>query len=251
MSSTTLLELQTEFAEWMTGSPCATLTTLIEGAGLTPEDRLGIYRNIVTNNLSEALQSVYPAVRALVGDAFFDLLCERYIRGYPSGRGTLQDYGARFARLVEETPEAADVAYLADVARLEWTRQESALAPLQPCIGADALAGIAACDYGRLRLRLHPSLQLLHTTHPALDIWLYCRSPQDARLNIDVSEQFTAVWRSGEQIAMQAIDAGWYAFARRLGRGERLQDAYDAAHFDPSSPLRWLFAEGLVAAASL
>ncbi|HKI74869.1 MAG TPA: DNA-binding domain-containing protein [Pseudomonadales bacterium] len=243
MSAPTLLELQRDFAGWILGNETG-IEAHIKPRGLQPRARLTIYRNMVTNNLCEALETVYPMTRALVGESFFDMLAARYVQKVPSTSGKLQDYGRDFSDFIETVPETDSVAYLGEVARLEWLRQKSALAPIM--VGM-APAGLAQQDSGQWPdLGLHPSLQLLASRYPVLDIYRYCQNPTGPQPNVDAPGQQVALWRNGAGIEMRTIDVGWYRFIEQLTCGASRDLA--GKNLDPAAPLAWLLGQGLIVA---
>jgi len=248
-SMPSLPELQRQFAVAMLGDTPSPLTAWVLGKGLTPEARLQIYRNIVHNNHAAALRTAYPVVLKLVGEDFFESSATRYLRDFPTRSGNMQDYGFDFADFLEHMPEASGLAYLSDVARLEWARQESYLAADAESIAITALADVKAPE--SLRLQLHPSVRLLTSAHPVLDIWRFCQENSPGNLELSGKEQLVLVWRDGFQIAMQKMDAGGYALMSALLRNLPLTAAHEdalcaAKDFDLSACLHWLFTSGLV-----
>jgi hypothetical protein len=246
-----LHSLQREFMSWVLGDSGADVAAAVRGNGLTPAARLGIYRNIVFNNLTATLAIDYPTVKRLVGDEFFDSVAARYIRDVPSRSGNLQHFGARFPEFLASTPEAASLPYLADVARLEWARQESLLTrnatPLDPA----QLARVSEDSQVTLSLELHPSVRLVDSAYPVLDIWLFCQNPKDGNLTLDGSSQRVMLWRDCNQIAMRAVDAGLYELLAVMQRDVALAAAHDAAvtanpNFDLNDAVQQLFADGLI-----
>jgi hypothetical protein len=138
----------------------------------TPADAgLETYRRTVHANLRGALASVYPVVLRLVGEAFFAEAARLHARAMPSTSGDLNDYGARFAEFLAAYPHASGLAYLPDVARLEWALHESHGAAEAPMCDFTALASVPPESRGRIRLRLHPAVRLLESSHPILAIW--------------------------------------------------------------------------------
>ncbi len=255
MSALSLPELQQAFTAALMGEPVA-LEGAITGNGLEPEARLQIYRNIVFNNLTAALATAYPVVKALVGEDFFDAAAARYVRRRPSHSGKLQDYGAEFSDLLAHMPEAGGLPYLAEVARLEWARQECALAPLEPALEPAALATTAEDERPGLRFCLQSARRHVRSAYPVLDIWMYCQQEREERLDMDAGGQQVLVWRSGTQIAMQAIDSGLETFLLTLGEGATLAKAcaraLDAAPgFDAGAAINWLFREGIATGCAL
>lgn len=245
-----LPELQQEFAAAVLGTDTA-LAEWVAGNGLAPEARLQIYRNIVFNNLSAALRTAYPAVVKLVGEDFFDAAAARYIRDYPSPSGNLQDYGARFPELLAALPEAAALAYLADVARLEWARQESYLAAEAAALDVTALAGIPDKQLDALRLLPHPSLRLVESAHPIWDIWRFCQESAPQQLTLSGEGQALLIWRETRQLVMQPVTGGQRRFVAGLLRGAALAEAHENAlniepHFDLGAGLHALLQAGLI-----
>lgn len=255
MTSTSLEQLQRDFADWMVGDPNGTIEALVDGRGLTPRDRLQIYRSMVTDNFTNALATAYPMTKRLVGDEFFDAACARYIVEFPSRRGDLQAYGEHLPRLLADIQEDAGPGYLEDVAHLEWARQECALSPLTAPLTLDGMAVISRHRYPDILLDLTPSLRLVNSRYPVLDIWMYCRDPGDEQLTIGTAGQAVAVWRSGEQISMIELDEDCYDFVAAITAGASLSEAQRAATrhgrlFDPATLLGWLFGEEIVTGVS-
>lgn len=252
MPARPLDQLQEDFTRWLLGEPVAGFEQLVDSRGLAPAQRLQVYRNMLAANHQAALATAYPIVLRLVGDDFFDDLCAAYLQEYPSTSGNLQDYGAQFPELIESHPQAATLDYLADVARLEWARQESVLAPLEDPVSNAIADSVAPDDYENLCFSLVPSLKLVQSDYPILDIWLYCNDPCDSRLDIEGHRQDVVVWRSGTQIAMLAIEPARYRLLSRLADGKPLGTAIETGADDlAADTLRWLFSERLVSGFSL
>jgi len=244
-----LPELQRQFAAAMLGDAPTPLNAWVLGKGLTPEARLQIYRNIVTNNHAAALRTAYPGVLQLVGEDFFESAAARYMRDCPTHSGNLQDYGADFAEFLAQLPEASSLAYLPDVAHLEWARQESYLAADAESVAITVLADVKEPE--SLRLQLHPSLRLLTSAYPVLDIWQFCQQSTTEQLDLSGKQQRVLVWRDGAQVSMQAVDAGTHALIVALLHGTPLAGAHEGAlhakkDFELSACLHWLFTTGLV-----
>lgn len=250
-----LLELQQSFAGAVLGTGRVP-DGWIAGNGFDPQARMQIYCNLILNNHAAALRTAYPAVLKLVGENFFDAAAAGYLHACGSDSGNLQDYGAAFPEFLSRMPEAAGLAYLPDVARLEWARQESFLAadaaPLEP----SALAGVADDKQNNLRFALHPSVHLFESSYPMLDIWGFCQRNSDARLSLGNTGQRILIWRTDTQIAMQALTAAQYAFTDSLMKQDTLDSAQTRASglgtdFDVGAFLCWLFSEKLISDYSL
>ena len=246
-----LHKLQADFARWMMGEDNPSLPALVASNGLSPNARLQIYQNIIFNNLTAALRTAYPAILKLTGENFFEAVAARYIREYPSESGNLQDYGAAFPECLAALPQAATPPYLKDVARLEWARQEAYLAvdarPLEPT----ALSDIPEQRQTELRMTLHPSVRLVESHYPILNIWGFCQQENAEQLTLGNAGQRALVWRTDRQISMQALAPAQYAFLRSLLELQPLTLAHERASqleadFDMGRCLRWLFSMQLI-----
>lgn len=245
-----LPELQQSFADAVLGTGRIP-DDWIAGNGLNPQARLQIYRNLILNNHSAALRTAYPAVLKLVGEDFFDAAAARYLQARGSGSGNLQDYGAAFPEFLADMPEAADLAYLPDVARLEWARQESFLAADAPPLAPETLAQIPEDRFAELALALHPSMRLTVSPHPIWDIWMLCQQPAPERRELSGAGQAVLIWRAERQLAMQPLTDGEEGFIAALLDGKPVTVAYEDAStadlsFDVSACLQWLLQSGLI-----
>ncbi|MEP4753707.1 MAG: DNA-binding domain-containing protein, partial [Nitratireductor sp.] len=70
----------------------------VAGPGAKAGDvRYNVYRNNVTVSLIDALADTFPAVRRIVGEAFFRDMARLYVRREPPRSPLLFDYGHGFA----------------------------------------------------------------------------------------------------------------------------------------------------------
>ncbi len=204
--------------------------------GLPATQRMQIYRHIIENVLSEALETSYPAIHTLVGADFFALAAGRYMRRYPPKTGNLQDYGAQFPVFLADMEEAGTLPYLADVAGLEWARQQCYLAAdVRSLAEFEVICQLQAVGDASIRLTLHPSVQFVDSAHRIFDIWRYCmRSDSErsdsgrsdsGRLQLQGDGQPVCLWRDGAQVAMQVLDAPAGLFLQAIREGMDMQRA--------------------------
>ena len=244
-----LRELQQGFAAAMLGGDGG-VATWITGAGLEPSARLRIYEHAIAATLTAALSDSYPGVLALVGADFFDVMAARYRRQHPSTSGNLQHFGAALADFIADMPEASPLPYLPDVARLEWCRQLTALAADAATVDARRCAEVAAAAPERLRMRLHPSVQLLRSDHAVLSLWQWCQAPGDAAPSVNAGE-LVLLWRDEGDVAMAALDPATFRCIELLAGGRDVAAAWAGARevdpaFDLEFCLRDLLAHGMV-----
>lgn len=225
----------------------------IAGNGLAPAARLRIYRHSSELAHVGALRTSYPAVLALVGDAFFDQTARSYRRAYPSQSGNLQRFGAHFADYLASLPSLREYPYLPDVARLEWQRQLSALASDTESLPWNELVGPLSRHSEELRIGLHPSVHVLASDQPVLTIWHYATDPTPAGLSLPDGGESVVLWREDGEVAIAAPDAASFACIEALVQGYPPAAAHTKAHtvdpgFDLAACLESLARRSLITA---
>lgn len=211
--------------------------------GLADAAGLAVYRNNVLLNRVHALTQAYPTVAELVGEAAFAALARDYVRATPAESANLHDDGAPLAAFLAGYTPAAGLPYLADVARFDWARHRAYyaadVAPLDPA----RLAGLDAESLMSARLRLHPSLAVVASSHwPVADIQVMHEGGMPAAL--DAGAQTVMVWRAGLSVCWRAIDAVSADLLQALLSGQRVGEALtDEAQ---NVALALVFAEQLV-----
>jgi hypothetical protein len=138
----------------------ATIDRPVDGA-------MAVYRNTVIHGAVEALAANYPVVVQIVGNDMFGGIAAEFATSEPPRSPVLAFYGESFADWIERQLWAADLPYLADVARVERLHVETLLAE-----DAEALTELAEDDVSAMKLMLHPALRFAWLQTPAMSIWL-------------------------------------------------------------------------------
>lgn len=248
-----LPELQRRFLAALYDDEAPGPTDAIAGNGLEPSARLRIYRRSCNEIQIGALRAAYPAVFALVGEAFFDQTARGYRHAHPSNSGNLQGFGADFTDHLASLPSLAGYPYLPDVARLEWLRQQAVLAADADPIPPDVLARQLADTDALTRLALHPSVHCLASHHPVLAVWRYATDPTPEDFQLTGAGEQVVLWREDGEVAMATPDAASFACIEALTRGDTRDDAHAAAKaidsdFDLPACLASLVGRGLIVA---
>lgn len=250
-----LRELQQRFMAALYDAAAPGPIAAIDGNGLGAAARLRIYRNSCNETHTAALRVTYPAVRALVGEAFFDQAARGYRHAFPSRSGNLQAFGDRLGDYLATLASCRAYPYLPDVARLEWLRQATILAPAAAAITPDAFRRRLGVATASTRVALHPSLHVIRSAYPLLRIWRYAMHPGPAGLTLGAGE-CVVLWREDDEVAMGAVDAASFACIAALQRGASLDATRSAAAaldagFDLGQCLGTLVDRGLVTGCGL
>lgn len=209
--------------------------------------RLAVYRNNRMVGLVENLEASFPAVRRLVGEAFFAATARAYVAEQPPRSPVLLLYGESFGDFLDRFPPAAGVPYLGDVARLEWARRFACHAADAPPLSVARLAEVPQALLPALRFTLHPSLRLVSSRWPVAALWA-------AAAEVDMSRgEDVAVLRPDLAVEVRVLPPGGHAFIAALTGGATLGEAAEAAlaaapDSDIAGHLHSLFALGAVTA---
>jgi hypothetical protein len=225
-----LPELQEAFARAiLDGDPAAAVQLVIGPNGLAPQAALDVYRNSVFANYRSALAASFPVVERLIGPGCFAQAADAFVRGHPSASGDLNDYGGEFPQFLAAHPPLAALAYLPDVARLEWAidraRRAADAAPLDPA----ALAEIPPERLQGARLLPHPACALIASPWPVLRIWQVNQPgyPGDAAVDLDQGGDRLLVRRPADEPEIEPLPKADFAFLAALFAGTALGAAFE------------------------
>jgi hypothetical protein len=222
-------------------APDATPPDCIIGAcGMDAAAALAVYRNNVFTNYRKALRDDFPAILALVGEGFFQSACDAYAREHASQSGDLNRFGAAFMEFLKIWPPARSLAYLPDVARLEWAIHlafnAAEAAPLQ----LESLAAVPPGLVPRLRWHLHPSAVLIESRYPVYAIWrISTLAPEgNEQVDLDAGPDRLLVVRRGASVEIEPLALAEWTALTALAAGGTLADVHaDASAIDSAFDL--------------
>ena len=189
-----------------------------------------VYRNNYRGNLHDTLASAYPVIVQLVGKDFFRLLARKFIEQHLSHSGNLHYYGAEMARFIVAFEPAKELAYLSDVAALEWACQCAYFADDAAMLDLNKLAQVPPEHYAELILHVHPSCHLLRSRYPLAAIW-HAHQPgadSDFRINLDSGSCNALVSRKDDVVVVNELSDADAAWLQAMQSGATLGAATDA-----------------------
>jgi hypothetical protein len=226
--------------------------------GSDPARRFAVYRNNVTSSLVDAVGETFPVVRQLVGDAFFRAMAAEFVRAAPPASRILAQYGAGFPAFLSAFEPARALAYLPDMARLEWLRVQAYHAadgaPLAPEHIAHALSVPERLPAARVTL--HPSVATLASTYGVVSLWAAHHGIGELGTVDPYRAENALVVRHALDVEVVSIDAGAAGFVASLARGEAFGAAAAAAcdahpAFDLAATLAILIRAGAITGLTL
>jgi hypothetical protein len=247
--------MQREFASALLDASRAVPAGLTSHRAERPGKRFAVYRNNVVASLIEALRARFPATERIVGEEFFRAMARLFVTAHPPRSKILHVHGDDFGDFIAAFEPAAELPYLADVARLEATRTRAYhAADAAPLTAAD-FADVAADAIGTLRLSLHPSLEILRSPHPVVTIWSMNAGEAELGPIEDYVPEDTLILRPHWDVMVHRLPPGGAAFIEALRRGRTLAEAAEHANaseprFDLTGNLAGLIGSGAIIALS-
>jgi hypothetical protein len=218
-----LLELQQALRGQLFGDAPPLGDALLAGEDSAP--LLAIYRNTCLSALVNALRLSFPAVQRLVGAEFFEAAAREFIRGSLPASAYLNDYGADFPGFLSRFTPAAGLAYLGDVAQLEWAVNRALHAGDAPRLDLTRLARLDEPALSRVSFSAHPALSLLRLESPADAIWRAVLEQNDAAMAaIDLAggPVHLLIERDAAGVQVRRLDAAAWEFTAQLCAGTPL-----------------------------
>jgi Putative DNA-binding domain len=184
--------------------------------------RFQVYRNNVASSLIRGLEGRFPVVRRLVGDDFFRAMAGAYVAARKPSSAVLIHYGADFPEFVQGFPPAAELPYLADVARLENAWMEAYHAAEAAYVGLAELAAFPSERFAELVFAFHPSARLLRFAHPAATIWAAHQGSEEPLAPEVWQAEEALIVRPDADVVVRLLPAGGFDFALALFAGAPL-----------------------------
>lgn len=215
-----------------------------------PQKRFAVYRNNIIVGLVEALRTQFPATEGVVGAEFFTAMARVYVSTEPPRSPVLVSYGERFPDFIEKFEPAAELSYLADVARLEVARTRAYHAadakPLEP----SRWQGLNPAALLGARIVLHPSLQIVRSSFPVVTVWSMNAGETEPASIEDCEAEDALIVRPNLDVEVRRLPTGGATFLRALASGATLGDAAataaaDHPQFDLAANLTGLIGAGL------
>jgi hypothetical protein len=204
---------------------------IVAAHGLDAPARIGIYRNNVFGNYRNTLRQVYPVILALVGVPFFNRAADAYASRYPSRSGDLNDFGGELGEFLAQWPPSAQLAYLPDVAKLEWAMDSVFHAADAAPLDLQALAAVPPEVFATLRFDLHPASRIVCSPYPILRIWEVNQPgfTADQSVRLDAGGDALLVIRRSPGVQLERLSPGELKLLQGLAEGVSIAEAHNRA----------------------
>lgn len=206
-------------------------------------ERTQIHKNNFFITLTEALKEIYPVLRRLVGDDYFEHVAHEYVYSNPPKSGCLVEFGEDFPSFVSVRPEVQKLLYLRDVGRFEWLINEAFHEADAKPVDKSDLESFLQDSYGELRFQFHPSSRLFYSPYPVHKIWqanLQDNTPQE--ISLDDGPCWSFIVRPELDVEVRHLHKADFKFLNSLYDHKKLGKAIEDAQkvgedFNPQQTL--------------
>lgn len=195
-------------------------------AGLSSQPGFRVYRNTVLKASVDALAANYPSIVRLVGEEWFRSAALIHACAEPPRSVCLIEYGEGFADFLSGFAPAAELSYLAEVARLDRAWTECHIAADDLPLHANMLATLSETDLLHSPLRLRAGVRWRWcATQPAYSIWQANREQRELADELNWNGEGALLSRIDGQVVWQAASLGMCVFLDACAAGDDLQTA--------------------------
>ncbi len=193
---------------------------------LAAQPGFAVYRNTPLRGAADVLAANYPTIEKLIGKEAFGAVALIHARVHRPPSPILCEYGEAFPDFLAASPLAADLPYLADVARIDRLWTEAFFAADAPAIAPETLADSAVAL--AQQIALHPASRHAWLESPAVTIWLAHRQEHFVELELDWHGEGVHVTRSEAGVAVQSVTRAEITLLDALAAGATLPAGMEA-----------------------
>jgi hypothetical protein len=202
------MQIQGDFQSFLLRGDAAIDAYVVGTERVPVATRLAIYGDAYCSRLAEALQTNFPALAKLLGEADFETLATGYVRTHDSPFFSIRHYGNALPDYLTQHPDYAAAPLLAELARWEWAMTEVFDAADAEPIDVSALARVSPEEWSELRFDWHPSVRRLELVWNVPQIWKAITSDAERPAASLVSEPTPwLLWRQELQSYFRSLTA--------------------------------------------
>ncbi|PJI91205.1 putative DNA-binding protein [Yoonia maricola] len=237
---------QAAFKAAMLDPAAAVPPGIVNPDGAAASKRFDVYRNNVAVSLSDALETAFPVIRKLVGDAFFRAMAGVYIRKHPPKTPLMMFYGDAMPDFIGRFEPTKSIGYMPDIARIELAMRHAYHAADASPIKPEALSTLAPDALMGAKMRIAPATQTVISNYPIHAIYL-ANTQTDAPKPV-MQPEAALITRAGFDPQIHLINAAATTCIEALKSGQSLGQAMATADdtVDLGAVLGLLLAQGAV-----
>jgi hypothetical protein len=142
----------------------------IDQASTFDSHGLAIYQRNLKASAISALKITFPTVLKLIGDEVFSYAVEQLIKQSPPSAGDWGVWGNNFSNVLKQITALQSFPYVADIATLDFSLHRIGREK-DIELDMESISLLASCELDELRMILNPSIQLMVSEFPIVDIY--------------------------------------------------------------------------------
>jgi len=197
---------------------------LLNSQGGSPgAERLSVYAGGYVARIREAIGETFEAVRCAIGEDAFSVLAAEYSGRFGYEHYNLNHAGIHFQKFLKKSSLVARYPYLPELARFEWEVWQAFHAFDVEPMKSEELAGIPLKKWEKARVVFQPSVRIVVSAWPVIDLWMAKNDAAADFAAISVRGAQTAlVGRKGDQVRCEALDPARAVLLDALMKGRLL-----------------------------
>ena len=203
-----LADIQEAFQRFLLAADPEIESQVVGTERVSAETRLGIYADGYRSRLIEVLESSYPVLANLLGEADFQTMAAKYVATHESTFFSVRDYGHQLADLLAADAEYSKAPLLAELAKWEWAMADAFDAADAEPIDSGAFAQVAPEDWAELRFEWSPSVQLVALEWNVPELWkAVTEDTERPEPSLSLEPASWLIWRRELQIYFRPVAA--------------------------------------------
>ncbi len=199
--------------------------TLLNPQGrVSGQERLQVYAEGYTARIRESIAEVYEAVRHALDAEVFDELCRAYAERTHSDDYNLNHAGKNLEEFLRTSSLSKEAPFLPDLAKFEWSLWEAFHSFDESATFTHSdLAKMPSEDWERSTLVFQPSVRLLDSAWPVLDLWKTRRESSELKkVRLNSNPQKVLIGRRGDQVRCELLGLEQFRLIQGLLAGKSL-----------------------------
>ena len=161
--------------------------------------RLGIYQNAYQIRLEETIDTDHNTLGVYLGEELYDLMMTEYITNHPSKQFSLRHFSQALPHFLSSHAIFSQHPQLWELARFEQRLLNAFDAPDSERASFESLKELPPQQWPELKLRFHPSVQLLENHWNVVEIYKALKNDQTPPDAIQAKNNWL-LWRNSENL---------------------------------------------------
>ncbi len=196
---------------------------------ISKEERISVHRTTIIENLASSLKIDFPGIWQLIGEdcARSSAIQYSYDMQNLSLQNNLFDFGKNFPDFLKTFQSTKNIPYLSDYAKFEYLKNKSYYTINFKTIAEQDLLQEFAKNVDTLSLKLNPSIYLLHSVYPILDIEELLLNKNAKNITINQQDHYIIICRVNGIVNAFEISKLYFEFIKKIQNQKTISCALD------------------------